>query len=193
MSDIDLDRKFVYKIVIVGDAQVGKTSLILKYTKGTFNKEYIMTLGAQLSKFKDVVEGNEIKLVFWDIAGQTNFSQLRQSFYKGSSAAIIVFSHEENELGDRSFQNISKWLENVIKYCGRIPVVLFGNKIDLIDVSEIVLNKEHPKSDHNIMKLMEELGILGYLKTSALTGEGVTFAFRTITKKLYRNTIEDKG
>ena len=182
----DTERQFVYKIVVVGDAQVGKTPLILKYTKGTFNKEYIITLGAQLSKFEDVVEGNEIKLVFWDIAGQTNFSQLQQSFYKGSSAAIIVFSHEENELGDKSFQNIPKWLNNIIEYCGKIPVVLFGNKIDLIDVNELIINKEHPKSDHNIIKLMKELKILGYLKTSALTGEGVTFAFKTLTNHVFQ-------
>ena len=182
----DTDRQFTYKVTIVGDAQVGKTSLILKYTKGTFNEEYIMTLGAQLSKFQDVVEGNEVKLVFWDIAGQTNFSQLRQSFYKGSSAAIIVFSHEENELGDRSFQNISKWVENIEEYCGRIPIVLFGNKIDLIDVNDLMLNEAHPKSDHNIKKLMKELNILGYLKTSALTGEGVTFAFKTLTNHVYQ-------
>jgi len=182
----DIDRQFVYKIVIVGDAQVGKTSLILKYTKGTFNEEYIMTLGAQLSKFEDVVEGNEIKLVFWDIAGQTNFSQLRQSFYKGSSAAIIIFSHEENELGGRSFQNISKWVENIVQFCGKIPIVLFGNKIDLIDVNDLMLNKDHPKSDHDIVKLMKDLHILGYLKTSALTGEGVTFAFKTLTNHLYQ-------
>lgn len=187
----DTDRQFTYKVVIVGDARVGKTSLILKYTKGTFNEEYIMTLGAQLSKFQDIVEGNEVKLVFWDIAGQTNFSQLRQSFYKGSSAAIIVFSHEENELGDRSFNNISKWLENIVEYCGRIPVVLFGNKIDLIDVNDLILNKEHPKSDHNILKLMKELHILGYLKTSALTGEGVTFAFKTLTNHVFQ--IKEKG
>jgi len=181
-----IDRQFVYKIVVVGDAQVGKTSLILKYTKGTFNEEYIMTLGAQLSKFEDVVEENEFKLVFWDIAGQTNFSQLRRSFYKGSSAAIIVFSHEENELGDRSFQNVSKWVENIVQFCGKIPIVLFGNKIDLIDVNDLMLNKEHPKSDHNIVKLMKELHILGYLKTSALTGEGVTFAFKTLTNHVYQ-------
>ena len=188
---VDIERQFTYKVVIVGDAQVGKTSLILKYTKGTFNKEYIITLGAQLSKFEDIVEGNKIKLVFWDIAGQTNFSQLQQSFYKGSSAAIIVFSHEENELGDKSFQNIPKWLNNIIEYCGRIPVVLFGNKIDLIDVNELIINKKHPKSDHNIVKLMKELKILGYLKTSALTGEGVTFAFKTLTNHVFQ--IKEKN
>jgi len=190
---VDIERQFTYKVVIVGDAQVGKTSLILKYTKGTFNKEYIITLGAQLSKFEDIVEGNKIKLVFWDIAGQTNFSQLQQSFYKGSSAAIIVFSHEENELGDKSFQNIPKWLNNIIEYCGRIPVVLFGNKIDLIDVNELIINKEHPKSDHNIVKLMKELKILGYLKTSALTGEGVTFAFKTLTNHVFQIKEKNQG
>jgi len=53
-------------------------------------------------------------------------------------------------------------------------------------VNDLMLNKEHPKSDHDIVKLMKELHILGYLKTSALTGEGVTFAFKTLTNHVYQ-------
>ena len=72
-------------------------------------------------------------------------------------------------------------------------MVLFGNKIDLIDVNELILNKEHPKSDHNILKLMKELQILGYLKTSALTGEGVTFAFKTLTNHVFQIKEKDQA
>ncbi len=181
----DIDRQFSYKIVVVGDARVGKTSLIKKYTQGTFNKEYIITLGAQLSKFTDEVEGNDVKLVFWDIAGQKNFLKLRHAFYKGAAAVIIVFSHEANDFGEKSFQNIRKWFEEVKKYCGTKPTVLFGNKIDLIDNNDLISNEDQPRSDVNVEKIVKELKFQGYFKTSALTGEEVTTAFKFLTNHIY--------
>lgn len=61
---------FVFKITVIGNGAVGKTSLIKKYTEGSFEKDYIKTLGAQFSKYDEEIEGNNVKLFFWDIAGQ---------------------------------------------------------------------------------------------------------------------------
>ncbi|MFX0070227.1 MAG: Rab family GTPase [Candidatus Hermodarchaeota archaeon] len=183
----DDERGLVYKITVVGDGAVGKTSLIRKFTKGEFSEKYIMTMGAQFTQFETNVGGEPIKLVFWDIAGQEAFGQLRANFYQGSSAAIIVFSHEENEHGDKSFQNISKWLEDIKKNCGILPIILFGNKIDLIDnVDKLVMNKDYPKSHYNVDVLMKGYNFLGYYLTSALTGQGVDEAFN----KLAYNMLE---
>lgn len=184
------EREFYFKIVVIGDSAVGKTSLIFRYTTGTFNQEYIMTLGTQISKFQATIEGISTKLVFWDLAGQATFEQLRKNFYNGTSAAIIVFSHEENEMGERSLKNCLKWYQDVIKYCGNIPIILFGNKIDLIDIEKLSTDKDHPKSDQNIIKLAENLNMSGYYKTSALTGQGVAKAFVAIISKLVRNNAE---
>ena len=170
-------QKFGFKITIIGEGSVGKTSLIKKFTQGSFQKEYIKTIGAQFSEYDSEISGDTIRLLFWDIAGQDDFLFLRPSFYRESRAAIIVYSLEENDLGKRSFEHITDWLEDIKKYCGDIPIVLFANKVDLIDENN--LNKT------KIQELVKERDILGYYLTSAKTGQGVHEAFNAIIEKLY--------
>ena len=176
MSDSDERKDFVFKITVIGDGGVGKTSLIKKYTKGSFKKEYIKTLGAQFSKYDEKIEGSAVKLFFWDIAGQAEFSFMRPTFYKGSKAAIIVFSHAQDEL-DKTFSHIYDWHEDIMKYCGDIPIVLFGNKIDLVEDGSIEIDK--------VEEVVDKRDFLGFYKTSAKTGSGVYEAFQAIIKNLY--------
>ncbi|MHA1273706.1 MAG: Rab family GTPase [Promethearchaeota archaeon] len=170
-------KGFVFKITVIGDGAVGKTSLIKKYTQGSFQKDYIKTLGAQFSKYDEEIEGDTVKLFFWDIAGQQEFDFMRPTFYKGSKAAIIVFSLEDNEHGKESFEHIVDWHEDIKKYCGDLPIVLFGNKVDLVDESKL--------DDSKVLELVKERNFLGYYKTSAKTGSGVYEAFQAIIKELY--------
>ena len=72
----DTESAYVFKITVIGDGAVGKTSLIKKYTQGSFQKDYIKTLGAQFSKYDEEIEGNNVKLFFWDIAGQAEFMHI---------------------------------------------------------------------------------------------------------------------
>ncbi len=102
---------------------------------------------------------------------------MRPSFYRESRATIIVFSLEENDLGKRSFEHIKDWHEDIKKYCGDIPVVLFANKVDLI--------KEENLEKTKIQDLVNERNFLGYYLTSAKTGQGVHEAFNAIIDKLY--------
>jgi small GTP-binding protein len=171
------EKGFVFKITVIGDGAVGKTSLIKKYTQGSFQKDYIKTLGAQFSKYDEEIGGDNCKLFFWDIAGQEEFNFMRPTFYKGSKAAIIVFSLEQNEHGKGSFGNVSNWHDDIIKHCGELPIVLFGNKIDLVDESTL--------DDSNVAALVNDRNFLGYFKTSAKTGNGVYEAFQAIIKELY--------
>ncbi|MFX0033977.1 MAG: Rab family GTPase [Candidatus Hodarchaeota archaeon] len=181
MNGNEEKKDFVFKITVIGDGGVGKTSLIKKYTQGSFQKQYIKTLGAQFSKYDEKIEGNMVKLFFWDIAGQAEFSFMRPTFYKGSKAAIIVFSHGPGEGG--SFKNIIEWHEDIKKYCGNIPIILFGNKIDLVNIETI--------DDNKAEEIVDERKFLGYYRTSAKTGTGVYEAFQAIIKNLY-NKFKDK-
>ncbi|MGB5912492.1 MAG: Rab family GTPase [Promethearchaeia archaeon] len=174
-------KDFIFKITVIGDGGVGKTSLIKKYTQGSFQKQYIKTLGAQFSKYDEKVDGNMVKLFFWDIAGQAEFSFMRPTFYKGSKAAIIVFSHALGE--EKSFNNITEWHEDIKKYCGNIPIILFGNKIDLIDMEKL----DNGKAE----EIVDQRRFLGYYKTSAKTGTGVYEAFQAIIQDLY-NKFKDQ-
>ncbi|MFX1569109.1 MAG: Rab family GTPase [Promethearchaeota archaeon] len=170
-------QEFGFKISIIGDGGVGKTSLINKFTKGTFEKDYIKTIGAQFSKYEKEIDGDIIKLVFWDIAGQDDFNFLHPLFYKESRACIIVYSLEENELGKDSLLHIENWNNELNKYCGNIPVVLFANKVDLINENDL--------NESEIQNLVNKFNLLGYYITSAKTGQGVIEAFNAIIEKLY--------
>jgi small GTP-binding protein len=168
---------YIFKVAVVGDGRVGKTSLIKKFTQGSFEKDYIETIGAQLSAYIKEIDGELIKLLFWDIAGEDSFHFLRPAFFNNSSAAIIVYSLEENKLGEESFSNLPDWCNEVNRYCGKIPTIVFANKVDLVDEDEI------DKSD--IRDLVNDNKFLGYSITSAKTGQGVVHAFNEIIEILH--------
>ena len=177
------EKEYKFKITVVGDPAVGKTTLVKKYTTGSFQKDYISTLGAQFSNYEEKIEGKQVKLFIWDIAGQKTFEMMRRKFYNGSSGAIIVFSHAPEEL--ESFNHIENWLNELKKYCGDIPIALFGNKIDLLNENELISNEDTVSSDFNVGKFVNEHSIMEYFKTSALTGHGVIEAFQKLVRELY--------
>ena len=117
---------YQYKIIVVGNGGVGKTTLIIKYTEKRFRESYIPTIGVQWTVKELEYKGNSVKLVLWDIAGQEQFKTMRQNFYQESDAAIIVFD-VTNLI---SFDRVENWLEEVKQHCGNIPYILLGNKID---------------------------------------------------------------
>ena len=171
-------QKFTFKITVVGDGGVGKTSLIKRFTQNTFSEDYIKTIGAQFSKLSKIINEDIINLIFWDIAGQNDLTFLRPSFYRDSKAAIIVYSLEENELGQESLDNIPKWLEDIQQFCGTIPLTIFANKVDLVE--EILLDR------NKIQRIMKDYNFLGSYVTSAKTGQGVSTAFEQIINELYK-------
>ncbi len=170
-------EEFVFKICVLGDGAVGKTSLIKKFTKGTFEMDYIKTIGAQFSRFNKKINEDIINLIFWDISGQDDFNFLQPLFYKESKACIIVCSLEENDLGNESFKHIENWHNELKKYCGNIPVVLFANKVDLVEENDLDIDK--------IQYIVNKQNLLSYYLTSAKTGQGVIDAFNAIINELY--------
>ena len=172
-----MNLKFVFKITVIGDGGVGKTSLIKKYTEGTFEEDYISTIGAQFSFYDEKINGDECKLYFWDIAGQEEFEFLRSDFYEESKAAIIVYSLEENDRGKESRNHIDYWCKDLKKSCGDIPIIIFANKVDLINEDKL--------DDAYIQNFIREKNIIGVYRTSAKTNQGVTEAFQKIIRELY--------
>ncbi|MFW9942218.1 MAG: Rab family GTPase [Candidatus Thorarchaeota archaeon] len=173
----DSGSKFILKITLVGDGRVGKTTLIRNFTKGEFVEDYIKTIGAQFTVYDKIVNDDKVRLMFWDIAGQDDFSFARPSFFKNSNAAIIVYSLEENDLGYESFKHIPNWHADIKQFCGDIPVVVLANKVDLVDENEIDKSK--------IQDIVKNHNFLGYYITSAKTGQGVVEAFNTIIDDIY--------
>ena len=169
--------RFVFKITIIGNGGVGKTTLIKKYTQGEFQEEYISTIGAQFSIFEYKINGDDIKLFLWDLAGQEDFQVFRSSFYEDSKAAIIVYSLERNDMGVESLKDVMKWYDEMRQQCEDIPIIVFANKTDLVEDTEI--------DESSYKELSAKENYLGVYKTSAKTGNGVSDAFKAIIEKLY--------
>ena len=170
-------HKFRFKIAFVGDIGVGKTSLIRKFTRGSFIKDYVKTLGAQYSVYDIEMERDRVRCIFWDIAGGDTFHFLHKSFFKNSKAAIIVYSLGEEDHDIDGFNQILDWHERIKTFCGDIPIIIIANKADLVDETKLDISK--------IQKFVKKNKLLGYYLTSAKTGQGIWEAFNKIIEELY--------
>lgn len=157
----------VLKVVIVGDANVGKTSLLRRYCEGKFESSRVATIGVDFqTKVVDLPEG-QVKLSIWDMAGQEHFSVIRTGFYRGSLATALVFDVNNQE----SFAHLNQWQQEVAGSVSDQEFVVVGNKIDL----ERAVNSGGPET------FSDQLGAR-YIETSALTGEGVEDMFIEIAR-----------
>lgn len=158
------------KILLIGDAAVGKTSLINKFVKGAFKKDYKMTVGCDLfMKNLSLNDGQDlVTLSIWDIAGQDRFSYFRSAFYKGAKGAIVVFDLTRYGTFNPSILN---WLKELWGFTGKIPIVLIGNKLDLTNMRSV--------RQRLAISFAEEIPC-PYLETSAKEGQGVEEAFQKI-------------
>jgi len=115
------------KIIFIGDANVGKTTIIHRFVLHDFIEEYRPTIGANIATNLLLVEGALVNTVIWDIAGQTLFQMFRGKYYKDVDCAILVYDVTNKE----SFRSIKHWWRELNIYAKNTPVILVGNKIDL--------------------------------------------------------------
>jgi len=173
-------RSFIYKVVVVGDGGVGKTSMVLRYCENSFKTDYIMTIGSNFSTKQVELEDYPnflVKLQLWDLAGQKHFSFVRPPFYRGATATVYTFDLTRRS----SFQNILAWKSEVEKVIGDgKPSMLVGNKIDLADSREV--------GEKEGEALKNEINALGYFETSAKDDLGVHPVFKEITLAILRST-----
>lgn len=166
----------IYKVIVIGDPAVGKTSLLTKFAKNTFEERYIATVGVNIVKEPITLDDSTtINLMFWDVAGQPQFYMLHRPYFNGADGMILVFDVTRSS----TFSNINNWYNTAVKYgLSHIPRILIGNKIDLKDDRKIIL----PMAEH----LSEKLDAL-YFETSALTGEKVKEVFEKIAQLVYES------
>ncbi len=124
------------KVTLLGDSEVGKTSLILRYVKNEFTEVYKQTLGADFMTKRIDIGGNpdkRITLAIWDLAGQEQFSNLREYYLAGTLAAIICFDLTQKI----TFEHVPAWIQETRNICGDIPIILVGTKNDLEDSRQV--------------------------------------------------------
>ncbi|XP_065215003.1 ras-related protein Rab-23 [Planococcus citri] len=123
------DLEIAIKVVIVGNGAVGKSSMIQRYCRGTFTREYKKTIGVDFLERQIQYEGEDVRLMLWDTAGQEEFDAITKAYYRGAQACVLAFSSTDRG----SFEAIHSWKVKVEDECGDIPTVLVQNKIDLVD------------------------------------------------------------
>jgi len=171
-----------YKIVVVGDPAVGKTTLIQKYTKKIYRDEYLPTLGVEITSKEADIETNDginhISLIFWDLSGQLQFSRVRTIFYSGVKAIIYMYDITNS----KTFQNITYWVNEAQKNADNIMGILVGNKIDLKDDRKISTSAGSIKSLELNMPFFE---------ISCKTHEGVNEMFNYLISLLLKKNIKN--
>ena len=168
-------QNYILKIVILGDAGVGKTSLVNQFVSRTFKVDYRGTLGVQIIK-KDVMinEDFNVRLLLWDVAGQDHYEKARHGYYEGASGALLIYDLTRF----RSFDNIeAKWLKDFRNFVKQdIPYILIGNKCDLED--------DRAVKESDAAELAKSINAIELLETSAKSGENVEDAFTKLVNQI---------
>lgn len=172
-------KEYVFKITILGDSAVGKTSLINQFVEGSFEEDYKPTLGANIVR-KDVNIGYsnlKVRLIMWDLAGQEKYNVIRSMYFQGCVGALVVYDITRHQ----TFDNVeSKWLKDFKKYVKKEGAyILIGNKIDLED--RRLVTEEEGKF------LAKKIQATDFIETSAKFGENVEKAFKNLVFQILRN------
>ena len=118
-----------FKLVLVGDGGVGKTTFVKRHLTGEFEKRYIATLGVEVHPMPFFTNHGQIKFNVWDTAGQEKLGGLRDGYYIGGNCGIIMF----DVCSRITYSNVPKWYKDLTRVCEAIPIVLVGNKVDVRD------------------------------------------------------------
>ena len=118
-----------FKLVLVGDGGVGKTTFVKRHLTGEFEKKYIATLGVEVHPMPFFTSKGQILFNVWLTAGQEKLGGLRDGYYIGGHCGIIMF----DVCSRITYQNVPKWYKDLVRVCESIPIVLVGNKVDVKD------------------------------------------------------------
>ncbi|MFX1345840.1 MAG: Rab family GTPase [Promethearchaeota archaeon] len=169
-------KSVFYKICIVGDFGVGKSTLLHHYLEGRFISNVQSTIGSNffVKHLKIPNVKNLVTLQIWDLAGQDHFKWVRQAFYKGAKGIVVVFDLSRKE----TFEHLNSWMKEVEDTIGIVPRILVGNKLDLINPIERIIPKQE------CLSYKEKIKASSYEETSAKLGTGVIQIFSRLARDM---------
>jgi small GTP-binding protein len=166
-------QEYIFKVILLGDGAVGKTSLVQRFMEGTFKMDYLPTIGAQVYTKAVREEGTKVTLVVWDISGQPAFSNVRSDYYKGAMGIVLVFDLTRSG----TFDHLDGWLSEAMKYTKSPRIIVSGSKCDL----------EH---DRKVLQTSGEQFAskirAPYFETSAKDGKNVEKVFTLLANALVK-------
>lgn len=169
-NDAAEPEEFPLKICLMGDGMVGKTALVTWFTEGRALWDYKRTIGASIATKTLQIEDCRVRLVIWDLGGQPTYREVQRHYYRGAAGALLVFDVTRQE----TFAHTSNWFHAFREVEPEAPIILVGNKIDLLD--RVV-------DTATAQAVAQGLGVQAFIETSAVHGTNVHIAFHTAAQE----------
>ncbi|MFX1513136.1 MAG: GTP-binding protein [Promethearchaeota archaeon] len=171
---------YVTRVALLGDGAVGKTAIRRRYMGEGFVINYQATIGADFASKNTIIDGEEFSFQIWDLAGQPLYTNVRRIYYQGCMGGFAVYDCTRRS----TYENIMNWVYDLWQYCGKgkVPVVLLGNKFDLMEETPNAITIE----EGNILtnKLSDQMETsdfpVQFYPTSAKTGLNIDEAFNVL-------------
>ena len=164
---------FVFKVLLLGDSSVDRTSLVIRYISGFFLDDLKLTTGVDFFSKTLQIRGKKVKLQIWDFGGEERFRFLLHIYCKGNNAAMIMYDITNRQ----SLDHLPEWTQIIREHAGDIPIMLIGNKLDLEKSREV-------SRDEGILTA-KKYNLSAYIEISSKTGKNVEKAFEVITEILF--------
>ena len=162
-------------VMILGDSNVGKSSIITKYCKNEFLPKYIATIGLDFQMKYLNIDKKKVRLQIWDTAGQERYKVVSKNLFNTSDGFIVIYDITDRE----SFNSVNNWIEQIISYVGKdVKCVIFGNKNDLDNKRKVEINEGNELANKFKFKFFE---------TSAKEGNNLEEGFNSLTFEIMGN------
>ncbi|MFX0009160.1 MAG: GTP-binding protein [Candidatus Hermodarchaeota archaeon] len=169
---------YTWKIMMLGDASVGKTSLTIRYISGFFLEDLKLTIGVDFYSKTTSFKGKKVKLQIWDFGGEERFRFLLHQYCKGANAAFFLYDIT-NRL---SLDHLPDWTQIIREHAGDVPIMLVGSKVDLKQYRVV------PREEGILAA--KKYNLSAFVELSSKTGENVEEAFTLITETLFERYME---
>ena len=167
------------KLLIIGDSAVGKTSMLLKYTDNFFPESHLATIGVEFKTKEVEYNGYKIELQIWDTAGQERFKSITKSFFRNANGIIFVYDITQKN----SFKNVKDWIKDSEANDYGFQRILVGNKIDLQNKREVLLEDAKEWADKKNLEVIE---------ASAKTGANIDKAVMKLIDLILQNKTKEE-
>jgi small GTP-binding protein len=167
---------YLFKVIILGDSSVGKSSICTRFSENKYNNNYDMTIGVEFSSKIINIENKKIKLQIWDTAGQEQFRSMIQSYYRNTSGAIICFDITNK----KSFESVKYWIDELNKQSNKAEIILVGTKADL--EKKRVIDKKDAINFAAIYNIY-------YIEVSSLKNDNIIELFNNLATSIYKKIL----
>ncbi len=170
------DYDFTFKIMMLGDASVGKTSLTIRYISGFFLEDLKLTIGVDFYSKTTNFKGKKVKLQIWDFGGEERFRFLLSQYCKGANAAFFLYDITNSITID----HLPDWTQIIREHAGDIPIMLVGSKLDLEEFRAVPRNEG--------ILAAKKYNLTSFVELSSKTGQNVEEAFNLMTESLFEKS-----